>query len=296
MRVFISYTRPTVKITKEVSRFHDGLETELLLLASHNKVFLDTEDIHAGSDFPDRLRQELTAADVLLPLITPAWFKSDWCRREFAGYMTTRGERPKHVIPIIWVHDPHISPKSEDPIRRFVANRQILDWSTLRHRGKDDPEVSERLTELAKSIIDLVGSDIHDDVYSEPSLDDFSGALPGLEYALWALPREGFESSPSGPQIVRAVFDAIDATTDHLLSLRGSDGERKPNKKLRKLWEEAALQLMQRDPHLARILIAKAHYWSDPDSWDEREMEHADISMKNLKRAARDLVERLGRA
>jgi hypothetical protein len=69
-----------------------------------------------------------------------------------------------------------------------------------------------------------------------------------------------------------------------------------PNIGLRELWTDAAVRLVPREPEVARLLREKASFWGDPANWNEEEAEHADISMRNLRRASNDLIDRLSRS
>lgn len=295
MNIFLSYIRTMDQIDDSVSNFHDRLEHELQFLDPPAGIFFDRE-IRPGNDFPEEIQHALVKADVLLPLVAPAWFASEWCRKEFEVFMSTRGERTGKVVPVLWVETTDLREESDDKIARQLAVTQYVDWSQLRHREPGDPEVRERTAKLAR--------DLHAHLHPQgmtsrdkgTTSEDFSTALPDLTQTLSSFPREESKESLSIKAVVRSVLNAIDMTSKHLNEIRGSGASHPaPNKELIDLWNDAAFNLVTIDPELARLLRLKAEFWSDPASWNDQEIEHADISMTNLRKAGQDLFDRLGK-
>ena len=89
MRVFLSY-RHVSDVDVAVRAFHFGLQDELRLQVPDATIFRDTENIPPGSEFPQVLRSELAASDIFIPLLSPAWFASSWCRQEYSAFVTLR--------------------------------------------------------------------------------------------------------------------------------------------------------------------------------------------------------------
>lgn len=54
--------------------------------------FLDTESLRAGNVLPDRLQAALKDSRVFLPILSPAYLSSLWCRREFLHFLDNAGE------------------------------------------------------------------------------------------------------------------------------------------------------------------------------------------------------------
>ena len=295
MKVFLSYPH-VPDVDAAVGAFHSRLQGELRLQVPDATIFLDTENIPPGSEFPKVLRSELATSDIFIPLLSPAWFASSWCRQEYSAFVTPGVGRDNYVLPVDWVGSPGSTGNDKDPLRLHFANKQSVNWSSLRHHDADDSTVREQTASLAANVVRLTDQrrPAHESI--APSAD-FKAALPGLEYSLMALPRDETETAPENQEIVRAVWKAIDATEDHLRVLRSAGMTlREPNIELRELWTEAAARLVPREPAVARLLRAKASFWGDPANWDEEEAEHADISMRNLRRASNDLIDRLSRS
>ena len=47
-------------------------------------VFKDTEDIEVGSSWPQRLRNALACSKCMVSILSPSYFRSEWCLQEFA--------------------------------------------------------------------------------------------------------------------------------------------------------------------------------------------------------------------
>lgn len=82
--VFISYRRPT---KRWVNKYFRPLIEHYLPEALGGravKLFFDENDIHAGDAWEARLKRALAVSKCLVPILTPSYFTSDWCTREFA--------------------------------------------------------------------------------------------------------------------------------------------------------------------------------------------------------------------
>lgn len=102
--VFISYRRDDSR------GFAGALARELANRIGKDQVFLDTNDIDGGTDFPSVLREAVKAADVVLVIIGKRWVQaqnaqgqrrlddpSDFVRQEVALALQTRAR----VIPVL---------------------------------------------------------------------------------------------------------------------------------------------------------------------------------------------------
>ncbi|MFZ5511855.1 MAG: TIR domain-containing protein [Pseudomonadota bacterium] len=73
-------------------------------------VFFDQESIETGDNWDARLLQALQEAKVLVPLYSPAYFKSEYCAREWAAfhlrrlaYAKSTGMEPPVIKPLVWI-------------------------------------------------------------------------------------------------------------------------------------------------------------------------------------------------
>jgi TIR domain len=50
------------------------------------KIFKDTEEIHTGNDWRNKIRTSLVRSRVMVSVFSPAYFRSEWCVREFSVF------------------------------------------------------------------------------------------------------------------------------------------------------------------------------------------------------------------
>lgn len=107
--IFVSYCRSDdewVRWTRE--NFVRPLRTLLRPALVDARIFFD-EQIETGADWPTRLAQALARSRLLIPILSRAYFSSDWCRLEFAlmyhrekqSGLRTPGEPAGLILPVV---------------------------------------------------------------------------------------------------------------------------------------------------------------------------------------------------
>jgi hypothetical protein len=148
----------------------DGWVTALVeaLLVLHTRVkyrgwtvFFDTKAIQTADDWEERIGGGLRSAGVMLALLSPAYFKSEWCRREWHEFcqQEKRRGRPNRLFPVYLETDPDLERKGKDESRRDdwredLRRRQFLDLRCHRGAPREDPELGGRLKELERHLHD----------------------------------------------------------------------------------------------------------------------------------------------
>lgn len=89
-RVFISYAREdqnaAVRLAEALrNAYGDG------------QVFSDVDAIDTGANFSDVLRRTIHAADVVIVLMSPAYFSSPWAQAELAEALAEK----KSLVPVL---------------------------------------------------------------------------------------------------------------------------------------------------------------------------------------------------
>ncbi len=86
--VFISYRRGNETYRRWVpGTFFQPFKDYLSEALPHDaNIFWDIDGIHAGDQWENRLYEKITRSKVLIPILIPSYFRSDWCRREFAAF------------------------------------------------------------------------------------------------------------------------------------------------------------------------------------------------------------------
>lgn len=92
------------------------------------------------------------------------------------------------------------------------------------------------------------------------------------------------------------VYDAIEAinkaanrTTIYIT--KSISGTYKSDQELSDLWMEAAKAVRELDNNLYFRLLGKAEYWSNPEDWPEDRVQKARISLLEIKREAKKLLQ-----
>jgi hypothetical protein len=128
--LFISYTRADNRdgwITALVEQLHqirDEVEDRRWT------VFFDERSIRTGQDWEQRLKSTLSAARFLVVFLSPAYFKSEWCRREWEEFRKqeqSRGQRNRIFPVYLRTDDALENPARHDAWRADLATRNRRD-------------------------------------------------------------------------------------------------------------------------------------------------------------------------
>lgn len=117
-----------------LTQFRERLSGEVRMQTGEPfNIFQDRQDIAWGQQWQERLDSSLAAVTFLLPIITPAFFKSTACRAELELFMKREKElgRGDLILPVYYVNCPVLSDKAKlelDPLAKVIAARQYADW------------------------------------------------------------------------------------------------------------------------------------------------------------------------
>jgi len=295
MNVFISYTRNLDKLDGNVSNFQERLLNELRNINPSASIFFDKDDINPGDDFSDKLIKALEVAEIFMPIITPAWLVSPWCRKEFSSYKNNRNGRSAIVVPIEWVKSDAFNENSDDPIAREVARKQYQDWSKIRLLDHNDSKIQEACAKLADNLKRFFGFRFREIPDQGVSAHDYRHALSDLTSGIEKISPKEADKSPMIKSVVRSVWKAVDMTNKHLNAVKGKgSGDLAPDQDLIDAWNSAAMEISSYDLDLAYLLRAKATFWSNPSRWnDKEENDKFDISMTNLSKVSMDIMKHI---
>jgi len=87
------------------------------------------------------------------------------------------------------------------------------------------------------------------------------------------------------------LYLAANETRIYIATLkRRKRPDRDREARLSRLWSEAAVELREIDPDLAKRCLLKGEYWADPTRWTDQQIADARISLKELFDRARELL------
>lgn len=173
-QVFMSYTHSDNEFRGgDLTTLREQIEKTFKFRSGDEiRIFQDIEGVNVGHNIQQRIVESLNETFVLLPIITPSYLKSAWCRDEFQRFLErerTLGSN-ELILPIYYQDVPELNAArrhpsqaqpSNDPIITALAPRLAADWRKLQERPMDDPEVQKKLNDIAdriKQIIDTIGS------------------------------------------------------------------------------------------------------------------------------------------
>ena len=149
---FFSYVHADDEYDRGITQLHAALEGEARLqIGTEFPIFLDRDDLLWGDNWKQRIDESLDTVSLLIPVITPAFFRSPECRRELERFVEREETlaRSDLVWPIYYVHAPEMDEPGDDRIAQLLASRQYADWRELRFEPFTSPTVRQRLAVLA---------------------------------------------------------------------------------------------------------------------------------------------------
>jgi tetratricopeptide (TPR) repeat protein len=109
---FVSYARAD-NTTGWITRFIEALQEEQRRFTGRRefRVFFDKSDIRSLDDWRHRLHESLAASRLMVAFISPNYFASEWCRREWrtwidieiAKHILSDGAAPVYIVEVPWL-------------------------------------------------------------------------------------------------------------------------------------------------------------------------------------------------
>ena len=135
------------------------------------KVFFDKTEIHNMSDWDNRIRSSLASSRFLIVLLSPGYFKSEYCAREFDWWlqhemhrrMLGEGTAPMRIVDVARLQDANSEtiPDIPDDLQARFPNwlsqiRKIQSDSQFDMHDLDRAKISEALDSLRNAVKDKV--------------------------------------------------------------------------------------------------------------------------------------------
>jgi parallel beta-helix repeat protein len=158
---FLSYVHDDDKY-EHVTKFRDRLSDEVqMVVGTEFAIFQDRKDIQWGQNWRQRIEESIDEVTFLIPVITPRFFNSEFCREELQRFLERekRLGRNDLILPIYFVDTPLLNEDelcAEDELAQAIASRQYADWRELRFEPFTNPQVGKTLERLARQIRDAL--------------------------------------------------------------------------------------------------------------------------------------------
>lgn len=160
--VFISYAQFDNDFEGgALSRFRHMLSRTLQFVSGGEiAVFQEDADVELGQRIEERMSQSLNEVMVLVPVLTPSFFKDEGCKKVLTRFLERERqlERNDLVLGVLYQQVPGLdtTTKPDDPLLRDLAQRRMLDWQPLRGKEFSDPAVRQELERMARRIIAIL--------------------------------------------------------------------------------------------------------------------------------------------
>jgi hypothetical protein len=120
-------------------------------------IFQDRKHISWGQNWKERIEESLDGATFLIPIITPSFFNSSYCRDELQRFLDRERNlnRSDLILPVYYVSCPLLddeAKRANNEMAQVIAGRQNADWRELRFESFDSPQVTRTLSHLAIQI------------------------------------------------------------------------------------------------------------------------------------------------
>ncbi|MBL8448087.1 MAG: toll/interleukin-1 receptor domain-containing protein [Zoogloeaceae bacterium] len=122
------------------------------------EVFLDRDAIRWGEDWRDRIDSSLTSVAFFIPVMTPRYFMSSECRREFQFFARRAVQLgiKDLILPLLYVDVPGIQAEfPSDEIMLLVRSFQWEDWRELRFADLTSEGYRRGVARLAAHLVEV---------------------------------------------------------------------------------------------------------------------------------------------
>ena len=140
-QAFLSYTRSDDRfLTGGISSLREALELAVQARTGKPfKIFQDVEEIRPGDAWRKKLDRAIEAAQLFIPILTPSFFESDFCRHEAEAFLSYEGRagRDDLILPIYLIETPRLDDpalRTSDPLASRLHERQYANWRPLRFK------------------------------------------------------------------------------------------------------------------------------------------------------------------
>ena len=121
IRIFIS-VKSEDDLGGNVEGFVADLQKELADQELDAKAFFYVSGIDSGDQWAERLKSELEAAHVFIPLVSPNYFRSEVCSKEWSYFERRMGKRADNyglLQPVMWAPPQFIDPPKKSNVNRL---------------------------------------------------------------------------------------------------------------------------------------------------------------------------------
>jgi len=198
----------------KLTQFRERLSGEVQMQTGEEFViFQDRQHILWGQKWKERIEESLDGATFLIPIITPRFFNSPYCRDELQRFLEREQKlnRGDLILPVYYVSCPLLDDarkRGTNELAQVIATRQYADWRDLRFESFDSPQVARRLVDLAIQIREALERTQHIESISHCETEDRKLPRPIDQKLVLA-------SQPAPPQDAARTVSFRGSISDH---------------------------------------------------------------------------------
>jgi hypothetical protein len=135
-----------------VSRFDLWLGEDL---TRDPRIFMDSSAITAGTSWPEKLREALVRSRCLVPMLTPSYFRSDWCLMEWQSFRAREKlTGAQLIVPLLLAGGEHL-PRDAQKIQ-WVDLRDSFSTTPVFWETKQAYKLEDRMKQVSKRVADVI--------------------------------------------------------------------------------------------------------------------------------------------
>ena len=139
-----------------ISLLRERLEGEIQMHTGKPfQIFQDRNDLAWGQNWSQRIEQSLNEVSFLIPIITPSYFNSPACRKEYNIFEQREKSLGTNqlILPIYYLSSDAMEiSDSKDIMGISLRERQYSDWRELRFHPLEGSEVAKKLADQAGTV------------------------------------------------------------------------------------------------------------------------------------------------
>ena len=145
-----------------LSEFRERLSGEVRIQTGEEfPIFQDRSDVEWGQKWKERAEGSIDAATFLIPIVTPALFKSKQCRAELERFLERERKlgREDLILTVHYVPCPELLDEDKrqgDKLAMTLADRQWADWRQLRFEPFGSSEARREVARMAQQIVEAL--------------------------------------------------------------------------------------------------------------------------------------------
>jgi hypothetical protein len=120
------------------------------------RLWRDKDALAVGEHWKAKLKEAVSESVFFITMVTPSAGNSPFCRFEFESFVERERAlgRDDLVFPILYITVPELEDerKETDPVVSIIAERQYVDWRSIRHGDVNSTAVKRTVEEFCKDI------------------------------------------------------------------------------------------------------------------------------------------------